>query len=314
MDKDQIKNAVLNVFFGFCLGAGVLFFFASGDSDTLFASEDSAIVFVITLALIVCGILFSLIATVLKVLVFPCLARRRAALRALGKEGIRIVHRDAVAKLAYKGIYALMKGDFPKSEDCLQRALAQSDIRQNQCFCVEWLIHLYETIDNESKLIWCYRKAAELAPDNPEAQSRLGHAYFSSGNLDKAEYCFEQALRYDANNGYSYFSLAKIYMVRGEDDKAFEALQKLKKVNEQHPLCHATFADYYAMKGDREKAEEECKKAELCGIHDPDLLNKRISAMLSFHDTEFSGEDLPGLYYRRIEKRDETEKDAEDTQ
>jgi len=242
----------------------------------------------------------------------PYISRRKAALRALGKEGIRIVHRDAVAKLAYKGIYALMKGDFPKAEDCLQRALSQSDIRQNQCFCVEWLIHLYETTENESKIMWCYRKAVELAPENPEAQSRLGHAYFNNGTLDKAEYCFEQALRYDPNNGYSYFSLSKIYLIRGEDEKAFETLQDLEKVNSQHPLCHAAFADYYAIQGDKLKAEEECKKADLCGIHDPDLLNKRINAMLSFHETEFSGEDLPGLYYRRIEKNDE--KDTEDTQ
>ncbi len=237
----------------------------------------------------------------------PYISRRRSALRALGKEGIRIVHRDAVAKLAYKGIYALMKGDFPKAEECLQQSLAQSDIRQNQCFCVEWLIHLYETIDNEAKLMWCYRKAAELAPDNPEAQSRLGHAYFSNGNLDKAEYCFEQALRYDPNNGYSYFSLAKIYMVRGEDDKAFDTLQKLEKVNEQHPLCHATLADYYAMQGNREKAEEECKKAGLTGIREPEELNRRINAMLDFHTTDYSGDDLPSIYYRKIVKRTEDE-------
>lgn len=246
----------------------------------------------------------------------PFISRRKAALRALGREGIRIVHKDKVANLAYKGIYSLLNGDFPKAEDYLQQSLAQSDIRQNQCFCVEWLIHLYETTENESKLTWCYRKAVELAPENPEVQSRLGHAYFNRGSLEKAEYCFEQALRYDANNGYSYFSLSKIYLIRGEDDKAFETLQKLEKVNSQHPLCHAAFADYYAMRGDRLKAEEECKKAVLCGIQNPDELNKRINAMLSFRETEFSEDDLPGLYYRRIEKRDEPEKSekAEDTQ
>ncbi len=233
----------------------------------------------------------------------PYISRRKAAVRALGRDGIRIVRKDDTAKLAYKGIYYLMCGKFPQAEDYLQQALARSDVRQNQMFCVEWLVRLYETTDNMPKMLWCYRKAAEFSPDNPEAQSRLGHAYFSDGKLDQAEYCFRQALKYDPNNGYSYFSLAKIQLVRGEDDKAFETLQNLLKINENHPLCHAELADYYAMQGNREMAEEECKKAQLCGIKEPEELNKRINAMLSFHCTDYDGNDLPSMFYRKIEKK-----------
>ena len=162
-------------------------------------------------------------------------------------------------------------------------------------------------MENDAKMRWCFRKAVEYAPDNPEAQSRLGHAYFSEGSLDKAQYCFEQALRYDPNNGYAYYNLAKIFLVRCEDDKALETLEKLIKLNENHPLAHAEFANYYAMHGNREKAEEECKKAQLCGVKEPDELNRRINAMLSFNETQFSDEDLPPLYYRKIEKSDENE-------
>lgn len=239
---------------------------------------------------------------ILEKFVMPKINIRRAAVRALGRDGIRIVHKDDTARLAYKGIYYLMSGKFPQAEDHLQQALARSDIRQNQMFCIEWLVRLYETVDNVPKILWCYRKAAEYSPDNPEAQSRLGHAYFSDGKLDQAEYCFRQALRYDPNNGYSYFSLAKIQLVRGEDEQAFETLQNLLKINENHPLCHAELADYYAMQGNREKAEEECKKAQLCGIKEPDELNKRINAMLSFHCTDYDDKNLPAMFYRRIEK------------
>ena len=97
----------------------------------------------------------------------------------------------------------------------------------------------------------------------------------------------------------------KIYLVRGEDERAFETLEKLIKINENHPLAHSEFANYYAMKGNREKAEEECKKAQLCGYKDPEELNRRINAILSFNETEFSGEDLPSLYYRRIENKEQ---------
>ena len=249
------------------------------------------------------GLLF--IVFMLGKFLIPYISRRKAAVRALGKDGIKVLRRDKTAKLAYKGIYALLDGKYPEAESYLQEALAQADVRQNQMFCVEWLIKLYEAMENESKIRWCFRKAVEYSPDNPEAQSRLGHAYFAEGNLDKAEYCFEQALRYDPNNGYSYYSLVKIYLVRGEDEKAYETLEKLIKINENHPLAHSEFANYYAMQGNREKAEEECKKAQLCGYKEPDELNRRINAILSFNETEFSGEDLPSLYYRKIEKTEQ---------
>ena len=99
--------------------------------------------------------------------------------------------------------------------------------------------------------------------------------------------------------------MVKIYLVRGEDEKAYETLEKLIKINENHPLAHSEFANYYAMQGNREKAEEECKKAQLCGYKEPDELNRRINAILSFNETEFSGEDLPSLYYRKIEKTEQ---------
>lgn len=295
--RKKTLSVVLSIFIGIGIGVllGLWFFSESCDIDAV-------IVVLLLAAFSITGIT---ICIVIDTLIAPFLSRRRAAIRALGREGMRLVYKDSVARLAYKGIYEIMKGDYPKAEDYLQQSLAQADIRQNQLFCVEWLIRLYEAIENDSKLAWGYRKAVELSPDNPEAQSRLGHYYYKVGQLDKAEYCFEQSLRYDANNGYAYFSLSNIYLLRGEDDRAFDALQKLKKVNEQHPLCHSAFAEYYAMKGDRENAEEECKKAELCGISNPEELNKRINAMLSFHTTEFSEEDLPSAFYRRIEKRNE---------
>ena len=267
----------------------------------------------VTVAAVIClcaAVIF-LARFVLEKFVMPRINIHRAAVRALGRDGIRIVHKDDTAKLAYKGIFYLMSGKFPQAEDYLQQALARSDVRQNQMFCIEWLVRLYETVDNVPKILWCYRKAAEYSPDNPEAQSRLGHAYFSDGKLDQAEYCFRQALRYDPNNGYSYFSLAKIHLVRGEDKQALETLQSLLKINENHPLCHAELADYYAMQGNREMAEEECRKAQLCGIKEPEELNKRINAMLSFHCTDYDEKDLPSMFYRRIESAKNDAKPAD---
>ena len=297
--KDKKQNKSLNLLVMFIVGA------FSGVILTIFFLPDDA-PFLFEIGGIFAGAAFlALLTFVLANFVAPHQAKKKAAIRALGKDGIKLVRHDEIAKLAYKGIYSLLDGKLVQAEEYLQQALAHTDTRQNQMFCVEWLIRLYEATENDSKLMWCYRKAVEYAPENPDAQSRLGHAYFSEGKLDQATYCFEQAIRYDPNNGYSYFSLAKIQMVRGEDEKAFETLQKLVKINENHPLCHAELADWYAMHGDAEKAEEECKKAQLCGMQNPEELNKRINAMLSFHKTDYDGKDLPEMFYRKIEQKNE---------
>lgn len=247
----------------------------------------------------------------IQVTIVPFFKIRRAAFKALGRHSITVVMRDKTARTCYKGITALMKGNVVKAEKLLDEALSRSDIRQNQLFCVEWLGHLYEETNNRPKLIWCYRKAVELAPENPDAQCRLGQEYYTDGVLDKSMYCFEQALRYDPNNGYAYYSMAKIHIIRGEDDKAQELFDKLLAINESHPLVYAELAIFNAMKGDREKSEEYCQKAILCGYREPEALNARLTAIFEFGQAKnVSGEDLPRDYYRRVTREDIAE-DAE---
>lgn len=239
-------------------------------------------------------------------------SERRAARRALGKHGIRVILQDEGARCAYKGILMLTKGRYPEAEERLMRALSISDNRQNQLFCVEWLIKLYEAQENDGKLLWAYRKAVEIAPDNPDAQSRLGHAYYNEGNLKNAEYCFEQALKYDPNYGYSYYSLADIYMLRGEDERALETLKKLATIQENHPLVYAELATWYAMHDDEKNAEEAYDKAILCGYKDPVELSRRMTALRVFNHAEnATGEDLPQQYYRHIEKEETVKEDTD---
>lgn len=234
---------------------------------------------------------------------------RRTALKAMGKGGFKAVTRDKVAKTAHKGIYYMIKGNYARSEELLMQALSLADVRQNQLFCIEWLGRLYETTSDDSKLLWTYKKAADYAPDNPEIQSRLGHAYYVEGKLDKAMYCFEQALHYDPNHGYSGYSIAKIHIARGEDDIAIAKLTELARVQENHPLIFAELATVLAMKGEEEKSREYYQKAVLLGHNEPDKLARRMTAICSFNNAENAdGEDLPNEYYRHIQREEEQEK------
>lgn len=295
-------NRLAQICAGLAIGEGLLFLciiiFEGSESDRL-------------CSIMALGLCFAVAVGVMAANLFGMLnkriALRRAALKALGKQGIRKIRNDEGAKYAYKGIVKMFQGKYPDADDLLQKALSLSNMRQNQLFCIEWLIKLYEATENEANMLWCFRKAAEIAPDNPEVQSRLGHAYFVDGKLSNAEYCFEQALKYDPNHGYSYYSLARLYMVRGEDNKAIDTLNKLMKIQENHPLVYADLAVIYAMHKNEEKSCENYEKAVLCGYDDPERLSKRLTAIKQFNNAEnASGEDLPREYYRHIVK-DETD-------
>ena len=281
----------------------ILFF---GDEKYNLMCMSGIILCGMTLAVVVLSMIFSLIKEKIDL--------RRAALKALGKHGLKVVASDESARVAYKGIVKLFQGNYPDAEELLMKSLSMASVRQNQLFCVEWLGRLYEETNNRPKLIWCYRKAVELAPENPDAQCRLGQEYFNDGSLSNAVHCFEQALRYDPNNGYAYYSMAKIHIIRGEDDKARVLFGKLLTINENHPLVYAELAIFSAMKGDRDKSEEYCQKAILCGYREPEELNAKLTAIFDFGQAEnVSENDLPQEYYRRFirDDREEAEKGEE---
>lgn len=262
--------------------------------------------FLTAAVLIISMMLFEVVGMIFAQTVGEYFQNRRRALKAIGKGGIKIVLQDKTARTVYDGIYYFFKGDYARAEELLILALDRSDNRNNQCFCTAWLLRLYEETQNEPRMLWAMRKAVEYAPDNVDAQMRLGHAYFSDGNLSNAEYCFEKALKYDPLNSYGSYMLSKIYVMRGEDDRAVERLQSLISSGSTHPLVYAELSVIFAVKGEEDKSREYFEKAQLSGYADPEKLSKRLTAIKLFNahpEAELS--DLPQDYYRRIEKEKE---------
>ena len=265
---------------------------------------------------LICGLIITGVTAVcmgillLREYFFPYMRNRRAAIKALGKDGFTVAIKDPVAKMACKGIARLFDEDYPKAEEYLEKALSMSDVRHNQYFCVEWLVRLYERSNNEVRYVWAIRKAAELAPDSCEAQSRLGHYYVSNGKLDKAEYCFEQAMHFNPNEGYPCYSMAKIAMLRGNTELAKEYLDRVIKINESHPLAYAEYAIISAMNEEYEKSHEYYQKALCLGYDKFEKLQRQLDAIKRYNNGEcFNGEDLPEDYYIRREKDVKTEKE-----
>lgn len=246
-----------------------------------------------------------LILTPLMIFLVPHLTRRIAALRALGSNGFGKLALDPVARIVYRGIYCVLNGEDAKAEKYLEQAISNANSVDNQLFCYDWLLKIYEKNVDEykDKIVRCFRETAELAPDNALAQCRLGHAYYGEGRLDSALYCFEQAMKYDPNEGFAYYTAAKIHLIRGEDEKCLETLNRLAVINESHPLVYGELAIYHAMHDEIEQCDECFKKAALCGHRELERLERQIDAIKRFRKGEtYNGSDLPEDYYRRVEK------------
>ncbi len=304
--KQENKNTAGGTILLHCVLMFVYIFFMLtiiGDGETLGVNmlEPAVLFTAMFIGIEVCAVIVVLFARLL----IPHLQRRSAAFRALGQHGVSKTLRDPMARLAYKGVYAMLEDDFPKAEEYLNLAMSRSDVNQNKLFCIEWLIKLYEETGADDKLLWCYRKAVEFAPEIPSNQARLGHAYYVDGKLEQAMYCFQQALRYNPNEGFALYSIAKIQLIRGEDDKALETLESLEKVNSSHPLVYAELAIYWAMHDDDEKSDSFYQKAVLCGHNEQEYLYKQLDAIKRLRRGEtFDGDSLPSEFYRRIEKEE----------
>ena len=149
------------------------------------------------------------------------------------------------------------------------RALSISDNRQNQHFCVEWLIKLYEAQENEGQLMWALRKAAEIAPDNPDAQSRLGHAYYNEGKLSSRNTALSRRSGTTLTIGYSYYSLATIYTLRGEDERALETLKKLVTIRKNWLVCRLSRHGTQCTTMRRTPRKHTTRRYFVCGYKDP---------------------------------------------
>ncbi|MGN0648937.1 MAG: tetratricopeptide repeat protein [Oscillospiraceae bacterium] len=237
----------------------------------------------------------------------PYIIRRQEALASLGENSFGKLAKDPTARLAYRGVYYVLDNKTAQAEKYLEQAINRADNSTNQLFCYEWLIRLYENDPDKykDKLMWCYRKTAEIAPDNARLQCRLGQMYYSDGRLDNALYCFEQSIKYNPFEGFAYYMTAKIQLIRGEDERCLETLNKLLEINESHPLVYGELAIYYAMHDDIEKCDECFNKAMLCGHRDAMTLERNIDAIKRYRRGEtYYGDYLPEDYYRRVEKKD----------
>ena len=90
--------------------------------------------------------------------------------------------------------------------------------------------------------IEAYRKATELTPPHPKANSKLGLALFEAKRLGEAEVFLTSAVRADPKNPFNYYNLAIVYREQNKTKLAIDMYGKFLQLSDPSD-------------GDRPKAE-----------------------------------------------------------
>jgi len=84
--------------------------------------------------------------------------------------------------------------------------------------------------NNATEALSCYRKAAELDPEEPQTFLNLADLYYDSGQLELAEEASRKALELDAGLAPGYLTLGYITMDQDRSREAVENFQQFLKL------------------------------------------------------------------------------------
>lgn len=109
----------------------------------------------------------------------------------------------------------------------------------------------------------CYKKAAELEPDNTELVNKIAQIYRDQGRLNKAIELFEYSTKSSEDPNVinsSNVALAQILIQKNKFSEAKESLNKVLKEDQKNVSARIIMADLYRKKGDYQQAMDLCRQ------------------------------------------------------
>ena len=122
--------------------------------------------------------------------------------------------------------------------------------REPQAFAQ--LAEAHRLAGDPEKVVDAYRRAAELAPADPEYAYRLGKAY-----LNLAQWAHERIVQLQSNSARLHQALAREYLRQGRPDLALPALQQAADAEPSLPEIHLALARIHFDAGRLELAARE---------------------------------------------------------
>ena len=173
------------------------------------------------------------------------------------------------------------------------------------------LAEAYATVGDPANALREYVRAADLMPDDPDAQKKAGLFMLLAGqftdaqglaqrilkrdptnvdaqillanaltglkDMDGAVAAFEKAVAMDPNRATSYSELGSARAISGDPDKAEAAFRKAVEIDPKSVAAHLSLANFSWSRGDMKEAEQEMRRAlELDPQH---LTGNRAMAM-----------------------------------
>jgi tetratricopeptide (TPR) repeat protein len=83
-------------------------------------------------------------------------------------------------------------------------------------------------------MLQCYRKAAELTPEDPPAQYHLGKLYLENRFLDEAQACFEKAIRLKPGLIEPHLDLGLNLLHKGQYARGWQEMEWRLRTPQRH--------------------------------------------------------------------------------
>jgi len=207
---------------------------------------------------------------------------RRAAKACIG-EGVSIFF-DKGAKLAYRGIYSFLDGDFSKAIKCLEKSLKYSYVPQNCSFCYDWIARCYDAQDKTTEALTYSVKAVQAEPSNIKSLFNLAEMYARDGAFEKSHFYYNMVHKYDSKNPQAYFMQGMLSMGIGNYDEAREHFLKTVELEPKFHSAYSELSVIAAIEGDYSQADSYRAKADAQPFgnftnSDSERLQKRLNSI-----------------------------------
>jgi tetratricopeptide (TPR) repeat protein len=107
----------------------------------------------------------------------------------------------------------------------------------------------------------CLKRAAELFPDDAEAQSNLGNAFRAAGQYENAVDSQRRALALKPDYAHAHNNLGSALLDLGRVDEAIESFGRAAALNPDFALAYSNLGNAFMVRNQADAAESSCRRA-----------------------------------------------------
>ncbi|WP_297248836.1 tetratricopeptide repeat protein [uncultured Brachyspira sp.] len=146
-------------------------------------------------------------------------------------------------------------------EEAIKCFKKSAELEPNDWYNWNWLGNTYNKNGNYEEAIKCLKKAVELSPDNWSNWYLLGISYNENGNYEEAIRCFNKSIELDPNAWINWNWLGASYNKNGNYKEAIRCLNKAVELKPDDQSNWRWLGRSYNGNGEYEEAIRCLKKA-----------------------------------------------------